>query len=319
MGNILYTIGNTRIETVDLVAKAVSENFNKKFDEIIIFNTKESSEILSEQYNCYKKYLGDFIFTNINVDKYGNIDQQKLNNVFSKDGFKVIDLTNGQKTTASLIYMAASLCNIENIYYLLIKNLSSDKETTYEYIKMGKFEGIDNLSKINYFDLIYYNEEIDIIFKNIVNDKENLFSIIYNGLKTGISEFFKTDDYRSVVNNVTIGNESLIKYLKEYIITNQTCIEYGKENKVNLENKNTILLLKDFYNSYAYNGSNKDVLQLCTMPFLLESLKQYRNFSAHNSKNKYCFTYDETRTIINLSLEVLKCAKRNKEFWSILE
>lgn len=46
MCGILYTIGSTRIETVDLVQKSIYAKFkNQNFDQIIIFNTKQSFEI----------------------------------------------------------------------------------------------------------------------------------------------------------------------------------------------------------------------------------------------------------------------------------
>lgn len=326
MSGILYTIGNTRIETVDLVAQAIAEKFKKQnFDEVVIFNTKQSFKLLSEQINCYKKYLGDFIFTNIDVNEYGNINQIYLNKVFSKEGFKVVDLTNGQKTTASLIYMTASLCNLENIYYLLVKNLNSKDKIDYKYIKMDKFQGTYYLSKVSYFDLIYYNKEIDMVFENIDIDEDNvieeksLFYSIYRGFKTGISQFFDTNNYRSAINNVTIGNESLIEYLKEYTITNPICKSFSESNNVNFEQKDPVGALQYFYKNYSCKGSNTEILKLCTIPFLLGSAREYRNLSAHDSKNKHVFTSDEARIAINLCLEVLKCAKQNKEFWSLLE
>lgn len=329
MSGILYTIGNTRIETVDLVAKAIAEKFkDKNFDEIVIFNTKQSFEILSEQIDCYKKYLGNFMFTNIDVDEYGNVDQLYLNKVFSREGFKLVDLTNGQKTTASLIYMAASLCSLENIYYLLIKNgiknlpLNPKLKIDYEYIKMEKFQSTSSLSKISYFDLVYYNEEINEIFEGMDVDeyKKSFFNTIYKGLKTGISQFFESSNYRSAVHNVTIGNESLIKYLKEYTITNEICKNFSKENNVNFEQqKDPVGALQYFYKKYSSNGDDKEILKLCTIPSLLGTIRNYRNLSAHDSQNKHIFTSDEARIAINMCLEVLKCAKQNKEFWSILE
>ena len=328
MSGILYTIGNTRIETVDLVAKAISEKFkNKNFDEIVIFNTKQSFEILSEQIDCYKKYLGDFMFTNIDVDEYGNIDQLYLNKVFSREGFKLVDLTNGQKTTASLVYMAASLCSLENIYYLLIKNNINDLSSNpnlkidYEYIKMEKFQGISSLSKISYFDLMYYNEEIDKIFEgiDIDEDKKNFFNTTYKGLKTGISQFFEDNNYRSAIHNVTIGNEALIKCLKVYTTTNEVCKDFSKKNDVNFEQKDPVGALQYFYKKYSCNGEDNEILKLCTIPSLLGTIRNYRNLSAHDSQNKHVFTSDEARIAINMCLEVLKCAKQNKEFCSILE
>lgn len=328
MSGILYTIGNTRIETVDLVAKSISEKFkDKNFDEIVIFNTKQSFEMISEQIECYKKYLGDFMFTNIYVNEYGNINQVYLNKVFSKDGFKLVDLTNGQKTIASVIYMAASLCNLENIYYLLIKNnikdLSSEKnlKIDYEYIRMEKFQVTSSLSKISYFDFIYYNEEINEIFKgvNLYQYKKNFFNTTYKGLKTGISQFFETSNYRSSIHNVTIGNESLIKYLKEYITTNEICKKFSEENNINFEQKDPVGAIQYFYKKYNMYGEDEEILKLSTLPSLLGTIRNYRNLSAHDSQNRHIFTSDETRITINICLEILKCAKQNKEFWSILE
>lgn len=320
MGSILYTIGNTNIKTVNSVAKAISEKFDKQnFDEIIIFNTKQSFEIVKEQRAIYKKYLGKLLFTNVDVDEYGNIDQEELNKVFSKSGFKVVDLTNGQKTTASLIYMAASLCNIENIYYLLSKSINLTDKNEYDYIKMGKFEGISNLAKISYFDLIYYNEEIYKIFGDIHKEKKKFFVKIYKSLKTGISEFFKNYNYQSSIFNVVTANESLISYLYEFTINNSICKDFIEKNKIVIKKKDPLVGLQIFYKKYSKEGEDKKILELCRIPFLLGCIKEYRNLSAHGTKTKHNFTNEESRVVINLVLESLRCAKQNEDFWRFLE
>ncbi len=320
MSGILYTIGNKKIETVAFVAKAISEKFvNQNFDEIVIFNTKESLEILTDQVKCYKKYLGNFMFTNVDLDENGNVEQQYLNTLFAREGFKLVDLTNGQKTTAALIYMSASLCNVENIYYLMRKEFKN-KENNYEYIKMEQFQKTASLSKISYFDLIYYSDEIDKIFDNKdILDNNMFLSSVYNGMKTGIEQFFRSNDYRSAVNNVTIGNEGLIKCLKKYLMENEICKKFNEDNGVKFGQKDPIGESDYFYKLYVKKGEDEEVLKLCTVPPLLSAIRYYRNLSAHDSQNKHTFTSHETRIAINMCIEVLKCAKKNKEFWGILE
>lgn len=322
MQNILYTIGNTNLKTVNLVAKAISENLVDSIDKLVIFETNESYEVHIEQVNYYKKYLGDFIVETVFIHKNGSIDADHLNVVFAYTGNKYVDLTNGNKITSSELYASASLCSIENIYYLFLKTKPNDLPSKpvngkdYEYIKVKKFQGLVSLAKISYFDLIYYNSEVEKIFTSIPN--KFLYSS-YQGIVTAISTFFKSDNYRSAVNNATIGIEGVIKKLRYYFSNNDECVRFASKNGIQFGQRDPVGEMSFFFKSYNIYGRNPEILKLCTLPGLLSALRDYRNLSAHDSQNGHIFTSDEARIVINMTLEVFKCLKNNKEIWNLLE
>lgn len=108
---ILYTVGNINMNTVELVAKAIRESEpDVKINKVVIFDSKESEKLQNTQIEIYRKYFGDVTREGILLKDDGSIDSTKLFEVFSNGEEKIVDLSNGQKSTSSLLYLAASLC-----------------------------------------------------------------------------------------------------------------------------------------------------------------------------------------------------------------
>ncbi len=321
---VLYTIGNINLHTVEVVAKAVREAEPQvTIHKVVIFDSPESEKLQNEQIEIYRRYFGNFIKEAIRINEDGSIDTSLLFYVFANDEEKIVDLSNGQKFTSSLLFMAANLCQIDRIYYLMLK--TKPKEVMlpgrdYDYIKMRKVDCVSKLAKISYFDLIYYNDEMQKLFPESDRRTSRTLKVLYEGLNSGIKEFFSGTDYRSVVANVTIGNEKIINSLIEFLQNDEECRRYCSENDICITaNRDPVGILTYFSRKYVRNGTKKEILSLTTVPSLVASLREYRNISAHYSENGIELTEDQGRIVINLCIEVIKCIHENTDFWEFLK
>lgn len=321
---ILYTIGNINLKTVELVAKAIRETETElKIHKVVIFNSAESEKLQNKQIKIYRKYFGECILEGVPLREDGSIDTTYLFRVFSNAEEKIVDLSNGQKSTSSLLYMAANLCQIERIYYLMLK--TAPKETMisgrdYNYVKMRKEDCVNKLAKISHFDLIYYNNELQELFSESEKTSPGPLKKIYDGLMTGIRDFFSERDYRSVVANVTIGNETIIKSLKDFLKDDEVCRQFCEEYDIIVDGqKDPVGALAYFAKKYVQHGKKKEILALATVPSLVAVLREYRNISAHYTENGIELTEDQGRIVINLSIEVLKCIRANTNFWEFIK
>ena len=320
----VYTIGNINLQTVNLVAKAIKETeADMVIDKLVIFDSEKSEKIQNDQVEIYRKYFGDFVREGVRIEKDGSIPANVLMQVFSGGEEKIVDLTNGQKVTSSLLFMAANLCKIEKIYYLMLKGAPQDnmvKGIDYDYIKIRKIEAVRQLAKISYFDLIYYNDELNQLFTQAEIETNTPLKKIYDGMRTGIKDFFAGSNYRSVVNNVTIGNEIMIKAYMQYLLHDNEARHFCEKNgiKINTQ-KDPIGALTFFAKKYREHGSNKKFLALVTVPTILSSVREYRNVSAHYTNSKIELTEDTARLVINLVIEALKCARCNNEYWGLMK
>ena len=321
---ILYTIGNINLKTVELVAKAVKETESQvKIHKVVIFDSAESEKLQDKQIEIYRKYFGNFIREGILLNDDGSIDTTMLLNAFANGEEKIVDLSNGQKSTSSLLFMAASLCQIERIYYLMLKTTPKEKMILgqdYDYVKMRKVDWASKLAKISHFDLVYYNSELLELFTESERTTPGSLKVIYDGVVSGIKEFFSGTDFRSVVANVTIGNETIIKSLVAFLQVDEECRRYCQENAIMVDGqRDPVGILTFFSRNYVKDGRDKNILELITVSNLVASLREYRNISAHYSENDIELTEDQGRIVINLCIEVIKRIHANADFWEFIK
>ena len=321
---ILYTIGNINLHTVELVARSVREAEPQiSIHKVVIFDSPESEKLQNEQVEIYRRYFGNFIREGIRLNHDGSIDTSSLFYVFANEEEKIVDLSNGQKFTSSLLFMAANLCQIDRIYYLMLKTAPKKDMVAgrdYDYIKMRQVDCVSKLAKISYFDLIYYNDGIKELFSESERTKKGPLKGIYEGLNSGIKEFFSGTDFRSVVANVTIGNESIINSLLSFLQYDRDCRQFCSENNIYITaNKDPVGILTYFSRKYVKDGRKKEILALAAVPSLVAALREYRNIAAHYSENGIELTEDQGRIVINLCIEVIKCIRENAGFWEFMK
>jgi hypothetical protein len=321
------------MNTVNVVAKQVRKKFGDNFTDLVLFDSQVDEKDKVKQINVYRDNIGKSLSVNIiPLNDDGTIPTEKMIDEFNLEGEKVVDLSNGPKLSTSSLYLAAALCRIENIYCLFFgasRNEISNSDIDDNYIKIQRPEQLNQFAKISYFDLIYYTEVINDLFSNEERGLDTKKGKCYHGLVTGIEQYFSSNvDQRDVINNVTIGDENLRNQLLDYTRNNKVAIDYCEnvnENRKNSrkidlykENADPIGILTTFYKAYSADGTNKDLQQLITVPFLLSALRAYRNISAHYGNRSYQLNGDVARTVINMELEVLCCVHRNNELWEQL-
>lgn len=312
----LYVIGNTNLNTVETVISSIVKVKND-FSKIFILNSSAAHEVLDRQMTIYSKYLGDVRYEELLLEHDGSIDQNKLISIFKEHECRFIDLTHGLKTTASILYMVANLCGIENVYYLMKK--ANDES---EYIKIQKFCNAQSLAKFSFFDLIYYNDEIDEIFKDVISQSQDnsFFGKTYDELKIAVTDFFINCNYKNTIASATSGNEVVIKKLLEYLQGNSASSRFAVNYSIDLfdERRDPVGIMTFFYKEYMKNGRDSVIMNLHCVPWLLSTLREFRNGAAHYLRHGHVFTYGEARVVINMSIEMYKILQKNPELWSSL-
>ena len=324
MENTLYVISNINMRTVELVASCLSRRYKEGFKQIVIFESREAEKFEQEQTEIYRKYFCDFEKRTVLLNEDGSIPPDHLYSVFNISGNRVVDLSNGPKVTTSSLFLASSLCRVDDIYCLIFHTQPTQnmmEGTDFEYIKLRNMEGIERLAKISYFDLIYYTEDINSLITD--EDKMNSSSLtaIYQGMIGGISGFFTgTADANAVIYNLTIGTDTIVDAFLNYLQNNSKARSFAASNNINLSyNGDPIGILSRFYKIYTRNfGSDPELICLCTVPGLLSGLRDYRNISAHYANNSATLTDDNARTVINMQIEVMKCLHDNNDLWRSL-
>ena len=178
--NALYVIGNINMDTVRAVAENIKLVTGKKkvFDKLFIISTDNSHQKIHEQEEIYFDILGRMRSEEVVLDINDPDEQKKLVSIFKESDERFIDLTNGLKPIAAILFMVANLCEIENLYYLM---RASDGSS--QYIKMNRFIDTDAFTEFAFYDLVYYNEEIDAIFLNKKSINNEFINKSYKELK----------------------------------------------------------------------------------------------------------------------------------------
>lgn len=322
--NTLFVVGNPNTQTVKLVAECLKKEYPNGFDTIVLFESPKIKPQTAAQFQIYQNCFGvGFTQEIVPLNEDGSIPFHKLFDTFSKHSKIALDLTNGQKSTTSMLYMAALLCGVEDIYDLrsrpsLLVKSNETQETAHMYLKMPLMSEFEPLSSIGNFDLIYYLKLFHVLFSTTLEQTSSNINALRDGLKTGVSDYFSGSNYTSVIQNVTRGNEEVVKKMEAYIFSD--CLSYCRELGVDPKaGKDPIGKLNYFFRQYASKCSSSKIATLnalCPVPGLLSALRDYRNIAAHNAVNLVRLTQDDARAVINMEFNALKCLKRNPALWN---
>ncbi|MCT7949021.1 hypothetical protein NG798_04410 [Ancylothrix sp. C2] len=334
--SVLYTCGNPNLNTVKLVALAIKtlaeQNQSNPISKVVLFSSPETliDNLFTEQVNLYKAFLGNQIrIEQVPLSNDGIGRAEHFTAVFKEDSIKYVDLTNGQKSVTAQLYLTASLLRLKNIYYISL--LCPPKEIPdepvwgqhYEYVQLPPFTGIADISRLSYFDLIFYLEEIEKIFAGVPED--SFLKRISNDLKKSIFSFFQGDNFRSAVVDATTSSEVFINDLLDFLISYRPAQRFSSDFGIDLERQRDPLgAITFFFIKYSQISSknrdyvDKNLESILTVPGLLTPLRTYRNISAHAGISPHKFEVNEVRLCINLALESFRCARASQEFWSKL-
>lgn len=329
--SVLYTCSNINHSTVRLVANSI-RNLTMESDEVsirkvvIFYSLEKPEDNIANQIEVYKEILGSQIrIEQVPLSNSQLAASEDLVAVFNDKSQKYVDLTNGQKITTAKLYMAASLLRLENMYYASLKVKPQEIPDVplmgkhYEYIKLPAFTDISNLSKLGYFDLIFYLEEIEKIFCE-VHQSFFLEKMSFD-LRESVVSSFQRNNFRSAVSSATTGSEPLIKYLLAFLEEYPKAQEFSNQFGIKLgEYKDPLGEISYFFKQYSLKTNtqkkyiDKNLEAIVTLPSLLTPLRNFRNLSAHSGVSSHLFQANEARVCINLAVEVFRCAKSSQEF-----
>lgn len=321
---ILYTSGNKNLSTVRLVAKAVKEQLHddkcQPVRRIVLFN---SPGVNSTQTRIYREIFGSIPIDDIPLEVEGLGDSQVFTEAFQLEGLKHLDLTNGQKTTAAQLYLAASLLGLDRIFYLSLKKASNEipenplQGHDYTYIKIPRFSSISNLAKLSYFDLIYYLEEIESIFLGI--SQNGFLFRTKRDLRKAVTTFFKEDSFRSAISDATIFVENTIALLLVFLREYPQAKRFSSSHNINFNQKDPLGVISYFFRQYSeYGDGDSNLDLLVAVPGLLSALRSFRNLSAHSGRVARDFQANEARVTINMAIECLRCLRSSNAVWELL-
>jgi hypothetical protein len=320
---ILYTSGNKNLSTVRLVAKAVKEQLqNEKCHpvrRIVLFN---SPGVDSTQTQIYREIFGSVPIDDILLQIEGLGDSQIFTEAFQLEGLKHIDLTNGQKTTAAQLYLAASLLGIDRIFYLSLKKASNQLPENpvlghdYTYINIPRFSPISSLAKLSYFDLIYYLEEIESIFAGV--DQGSFLLRTKRDICKAVTTFFQEDSFRSAISDATTFVENTILQLLSFLREYPKAKSFSSSRGIDFRQKDPLGAITYFFRQYSeHGGGDLNLDMLVAVPGLLSALRSFRNLSAHSGRIPRDFQANEARVTINMAIECLRCLQNSSAVWEL--
>ncbi len=309
--SVLYTCGNTNLKTVELVAIAIKtlteQNQSNPISKVVLFSSPETliDNLFTEQVKLYEAFLGNQIrIEKVPLSNDGIGRAEHFTAVFKEDSIKYVDLTNGQKSVTAQLYLTASLLRLENIYYISLLCPSKeipDKPVSgehYKYVQLPPFTGIADLSRLSYFDLIFYLEEIEKIFAGVPED--SFLKKISNDLRNSIFSFFQGNNFRSAVADATTSSEAFIKALFDFLRNYLPAKKFSSEFYIDLERqKDSLGAISFFFKEYSKISSKEqkyvdtNLEPILTVPGLLTPFRTYRNISAHSGSSPHNFEANE--------------------------
>ena len=223
MGYVFITAGNVSSATFENVCYAVALTFDST-DIIHIFDTKESEEIAIRdgRTTSIRNILGmdiDIRTSRVNDDSLQTIIPNRISRLMKEFGPSklIVDLTNGRKITASILYAVAAIARVAKIYSLEMKinprTLSEDvrlpqleRGEQWEYVSIETLEEVNNITRNSQIELIYYRDWINRVCELIQSRNSILAREYRRSLRNALVDYFSAS-----VDNQNRGNYERIE------------------------------------------------------------------------------------------------------------
>jgi hypothetical protein len=341
MAKVLVTAGNVFDPTFDGVCYAVREIIGG-VKAVHIFDTTQSAEHAEQGQRStrIRDILGTVDITTSLIDET-NLQEvipdriaQLIRN-FGTDEI-VIDLSNGQKITASVLYAVSTISRINQIYALefhakitkeaKVWDLTYDKDWT--YTRIHPLREIMNITQSSYVELIYYRDRIESVTSAIeaknhvfaLDAKDRLEHSLVDYFTLSVSDSTTPERLERCVNGLGKICEDIASIWhkccqREAIITTQA-------NDFNAQVKQIISKWSEYRKQAATSSldtTDGSVVQI-VIPTLaidthLEAMRVYRNLASH-SKRYYYYTKQDARLALDLTLLLLERLSQSEVFSS---
>jgi len=329
---VLVTAGN-RSETTFLgVCYAVREVLDG-VESIYIFDTVESSEYADKTGRCTKvrSILGNIeITTSIITDEnLQTIIPEKISRLIRNYGIEdvIVDLSNGQKITAGVLYAVSTISRIPNIFALDF-HVQVDKDTRisnlnypddWDYVRIQPLKEILNITQSSYVELVYYRDRIETIssslegknlpFATDVKEKieQSLIDYFTSSVEGGVSQ----ERLARCVNGLGKICEDISIIWYDYCYRNGIITTPAKDFNSRVkqiinqwERYRKEIEIKD-RDTKAAEIFIKSVAPTIAADIPLEVMRVYRNLTSHSDRRFNC-TKDDARLALDLTLMVLE-------------
>ena len=328
---ILVTAGNIFTPTFDSVCHAVKKVADE-IEAMHIFDTPQSAEHAEEngRSSRIRGILGpvDITTSLVNSDNLQRIVPNRLSRLIRDFGVDniIVDLSNGQKITTSVLYAVSTISRIDQIYALEFHvRLTPDTQLSdltygedWNYTRIHPLKEILNITQSSYVELIYYRDRIENIVsaleaKNLqfaVDARDRLEHSLVDYFTWSVSDAYSPERLERCVNGLGKICEDAASAWHQYcrregLITTQA-------NNFNAQVKQ-IISRWDKYRKEAADGNldttNENVVG-AVVPTLaidnqLETMRIYRNLASHSTRH-YRYSKHDARLALDSTLLVLE-------------
>lgn len=330
MSKILVTSGNINSKTFEGVCYAV-QTVVGKIDAMYIFDTEQSAiQAENTQRNIKtREILGDIdVMTSITTDAtLQTVIPDRMARLIKNYGVNniVVDLSNGQKITAGVLYAVSTISRIPNIYALEItpstpRNVKLQDliyPQDWDYVQIQPLKEILNITQSSYVELIYYRDRIESIV-SLIKPQNQTFSIDTNDrLEHSLVDYFAS----SIIENASERLERCVNGLGKICedvakIWHESCSNSGIiTTQASDFNARVKQIVKQWggYRKAASIGQldhsdptiAKIVLPTLAIDTLLETMIVYRNLASHSQRH-YQYTKADARLALDTTLLILE-------------
>lgn len=332
---IFVTCGNTHDETFENVCHAVNLTIGK-IEIIHIFDTEASAAKAETTGRTTKirKIFGniDVRTSQVNEDTIQKTIPEKMSIIlreFGRDKI-LVDLSNGQKITSSVLYAVATISRIENIYVLesrvdwrklppetRLPDLKYKEE--WDYISIQPLKEILNISQSSFVELIYYRDKINDVTAQIRIKNELFGNDTKNRLDHSLIDYFTS---------ATLENESESERLERCIsglgkiceevsmFWHNHCRQTGKIRTLASDFNGRVKQIIKHWDEFRRQLSNRNLLAddslvketvvpTLTADIMLDCIRIYRNLASHPG-NPYKFSRNDARFVLDSTLLILE-------------
>jgi len=329
MPKILVVAGNTYAPTFFGACYAVKTKVGT-VEVVHIFDSEESERDAEKQQRSIevRRLLGpvDINSSIVSHDTLQTVVPNRIAQMIRNFGVDeiVVDLSNGQKITASILYAVSTISRISHIYTLEFKTKVTPDIRVWElpsdgwdYVRIDPLKEILNITQSSYVELVYYRDRIEHII-GMIQPKNSTFAVdIKDRLEQSLVDYFafasvgdgSVDRLERCINGLGKICEEISEHWYRYlrsrgIITSDATDFSSRARK--------IMSTYDEYRSKASKSAFAPdpnipdaVLQTLANDPLLVAMLVYRNLASHN-RRLYRFSREDARLALDLTMLILE-------------
>jgi hypothetical protein len=332
---VLVTAGNLNQKTFFGVCYAVKNKVGL-VDVIHIFDTLDSEKEAAKIHR--DRQLRELLKSTLSI-RTSIVDDTNLQDVIPNDiaglirefGLDniIIDLTNGQKITASVLYAVSTISRLANIYTLelfdrtlLDKPLREWPTNSWHYAKIESLKEILNITQSSYVELIYYRDRITSLVAELEKKNSELASETRDRLEQSLVDYFtlvsltasaRTERLERCVNGLGKICEDVARIWYEVALSKNLL---NSSKSLQTDFNGFLTQIVPAWDRYRGDSAKnlidktnpeivKNVLPVINTDMLLKTMQTYRNIASHANRN-YILSQQDARISLDLTLLIIE-------------